>query len=61
MTDTTVFPPTGKLGIDVERKMVIDTDKDKDLWVTTVDPQDIAEARKFSSPERQVRAERDTI
>ncbi len=47
----------GKLGIDLERKFVIDTDRDKDMWRSTyVDPQDVREARKFASPERQVQA-----
>jgi len=45
---------TGKLGIDVERKLVINAEKDKDIWTREVDPRDIEDARKFSSPERQV-------
>jgi len=45
---------TGKLGIDMERKLVIHAEKDKDIWTCDVDPRDVEAARKFSSPERQV-------
>ncbi|TRY77005.1 hypothetical protein TCAL_02695 [Tigriopus californicus] len=45
---------TGKLGIDLERKMVIHSDKDKEIWrKPSIDPQDLADARKFSSPNRR--------
>ena len=29
---------TGKLGIDLERTLVIHEEKDKNIWTTTVDP-----------------------
>lgn len=45
---------TGKLGIDLERKMVIHSDKDKEIWrKPSIDPQDLADAKKFSSPNRR--------
>jgi len=44
---------TGKLGIDLERKMVINAEKDPAIWKTDVDQNDIEAARKFSAPERK--------
>ncbi len=45
----------GKIDIDLERKLVIHSEKDKDIWrAKKVDPQDIAEARKYGSSERKV-------
>ena len=46
---------TGKLGIDLERKLVIHADRDKEVWSSPkVDPGDIADARRFAAPERKV-------
>merc|ERR1711963_699285 len=45
---------TGKLGIDLERTLVIHEEKDKNIWHTDVDPRDIEDAKKFSAPERKV-------
>lgn len=45
---------TGKIGIDLERKMVINTDQDPAVWRTHVDQKDIEDAKRFSSPSRQV-------
>lgn len=44
---------TGKLGIDLERTLVIHGEKDPNVWKTDVDPNDIEAARKFSAPERK--------
>jgi len=44
---------TGKLGIDLERTLVIHEEKDPSIWHTEVDPKDIEEAKKFSAPERK--------
>jgi len=45
---------TGKLGIDLERKLVIHGDRDKDVWSSPkVDPSDLAEARRYAAPERK--------
>jgi len=44
---------TGKLGIDLERTMVIHDEKDPNVWKTEIDPEDIAAARKFAAPERK--------
>merc|ERR1712010_188359 len=38
---------TGKLGIDLERTMVIHDEKNPNIWKTEVDPDDIEAARKF--------------
>ena len=53
---------SGKLGIDLERKMVIHSDKDREIWAPKeVDPRDIEEARKFASPDREVRKLREKL
>merc|ERR1712083_284404 len=44
---------TGKLGIDLERTMVIHDEKNPNIWKTEVDPDDIEAARKFAAPERE--------
>eukprot|EP00095_Tigriopus_kingsejongensis_P000656 maker-scaffold311_size212931-snap-gene-0.7 protein:Tk00656 transcript:maker-scaffold311_size212931-snap-gene-0.7-mRNA-1 annotation:"family transcriptional regulator" len=45
---------TGKLGINLERKMVIDGEKDKEIWRKPfIDPQDLADAKRFSNPNRR--------
>jgi len=44
---------TGKLGIDLERTMVIHDEKNPNIWKTEVDPDDIEAARKFSAPGRE--------
>ena len=52
---TLVILITGKLGIDLERKLVIHGDRDKDVWSSPkVDPSDLAEARRYAAPERKV-------
>jgi len=43
---------TGKLGIDLERTLVIHEEKDKNIWTTTVDPKDVEDAKRYSAPER---------
>lgn len=43
---------TGKLGIDLERSLVIHTEKDPSIWKREVDPADIEAAHKYSAPER---------
>ena len=46
---------SGKLGIDLERKLVIHADRDKEVWSSPkVDPGDIADARRYAAPERKV-------
>ena len=57
---------TGKLGIDLERTLVIHSEKDPSIWSREVDPQDIAAARRFAAPERkqlrgQVRSALDSL
>jgi len=44
---------TGKLGIDLERTMVIHDEKNPNIWKTEVDPDDIEAARKFAAPGRE--------
>jgi len=44
---------TGKLGIDLERTLVIHDEKNPNIWKTEVDPDDIEAARKFAAPERE--------
>jgi len=44
---------TGKLGIDLERTLVIHEEKDPSIWHTEVDPRDIEDAKKFAAPERK--------
>jgi len=44
---------TGKLGIDLERTLVIHGEKDPNIWKTDVDPNDVEAAKKFSAPERK--------
>merc|ERR1719312_955043 len=44
---------TGKLGIDLERSLVIHEEKDPSIWHTEVDPRDIEDAKKFAAPERK--------
>ncbi|XP_023347724.1 uncharacterized protein LOC111716483 isoform X2 [Eurytemora carolleeae] len=45
---------TGKIGIDLERKLVINNDSDPNIWRTEVDPRDIEDAKKYSNPNRKV-------
>jgi len=45
---------TGKIGIDLERKIVINTNPDPAIWTTHIDQKDIEDAKRFSSPSRQV-------
>merc|ERR1719150_3020333 len=45
---------TGKIGIDLERVLKINEEKDPNVWKTEVDPKDLEDARKFSAPERKV-------
>jgi len=44
---------TGKIGIDLERQIRINTDQDPDVWKTVVDPKSIEEAKRLSAPERK--------
>merc|ERR1719312_502547 len=44
---------TGKLGIDLERSLVIHGEKDPSIWHTEVDPRDIEDAKKYAAPERK--------
>jgi len=44
---------TGKIGIDLERKIVINSNPDPAVWKTHIDQKDIEDARRFSSPSRQ--------
>jgi len=45
----------GKLGIDLERKLVIHDEKDPDVWRSPkVDSDELREARKYGTPERKV-------
>jgi len=45
---------TGKIGIDLERTIKINDEKDPSVWRTEVDPQDLENAKKYSDPERKV-------
>lgn len=45
---------TGKIGIDLERKLIINEAEDPSVWRTVVDQKDIESARKYSAPERKV-------
>jgi hypothetical protein len=46
----------GKLGIDLERKMVIHDEKDPNVWkAPSVDKNELQEAKKYAAPERKVR------
>jgi len=45
---------TGKIGIDVERTIKINDEKDPNVWKTNVDPKSVEEAKKFAAPERKV-------
>ena len=48
-----LFP--GKIGIDLERKLVINDEKDPEVWKPpTVDENELREAKKFAAPERKV-------
>ena len=45
----------GKLGIDLERKMVIHDEKDPNVWkAPSVDRNELQEAKKYATPERKV-------
>lgn len=44
---------TGKIGIDLERTLKINDEKDPNIWKTVVDPKDIEDAKKYSAPERK--------
>lgn len=44
---------TGKIGIDLERTLKINEEKDPNVWKTVVDPKDIEDAKKYSAPERK--------
>lgn len=44
----------GKIGIDLERKLVIHEEADPSIWRVEIDPRDLEEARKFASPDRQL-------
>ena len=45
----------GKLGIELERKMVIHNDRDPEVWKSPeINQTEIDHARKFSSPNHQV-------
>ena len=45
----------GKLGIELERKMIIHNDRDPEVWKKPdIDQNEIERARKISSPSHQV-------
>jgi hypothetical protein len=46
---------SGKLGIDLERKMVIHEEKDPNVWKSPqIDHNELLEAKKYATPERKV-------
>ncbi len=46
---------SGKIGIDLERKLVIHDDKDPEVWKPPkIDQDELMEAKKFAAPERKV-------
>jgi len=46
---------SGKLGIDLERKLVIHDEKDPEVWkAPQIDPNELMEAKKYATPERKV-------
>jgi hypothetical protein len=46
----------GKLGIDLERKLVIHDEKDPEVWkAPKVDSEEMQIARKYATPERKVK------
>lgn len=45
---------TGKLGIDLERKLVLHQEKDAHVWKPpSIDKQEVEEAKKYAAPERK--------
>ena len=48
----------GKLGIELERKMIIHNDRDPEIWKKpNINTKEIEEARKITSPQHQVRSQ----
>jgi hypothetical protein len=46
---------SGKLGINLERKLVIHDEKDPEVWkAPEIDRNELMEAKKYATPERKV-------